>query len=276
MDKIGLIAGNGSFPLLFAREARAKGYEVVAVAHKGETREEIDGEADSVTWVRVGQLGRTIRAFKRQGVTRAVMAGGINKVRTIASVRPDWRGLRFLGTAVRRGDDALLRKLASEFESEGVEIVPSTLFLERIIAGRGLLAGPRPSAAALTDVKLGCRVLGALGRLDVGQGVVVEKGVVLAVEAIEGTDAAIRRGCDMATGPAVVVKIAKVDQDMRFDVPAIGPGTLRTMADCGAGTLAVEAGSTIILEEEGLAEIAESHGISVVGCDRHGDIADAG
>ncbi len=275
MEKIGLIAGNGTFPLIFAREARSRGYGVTAVAHRGETTRQLEPEVDALTWVRVGQLGKMISTFKKAGIKRAVMAGGINKARSLASVRPDWRGLKFLRKSLGKGDDALLRRLAGEFESEGIEIVPSTLFLDKIVSSKGLIAGPAPDPAVAADVALGLRALRALGPLDVGQSVVVENGMILAVEAIEGTDAAIRRAGEIGRGKAVVVKAAKTGQDLRFDVPAVGPATIETMAGAGAAVLALEAGSTIILEAEGLVEAADSAGVSVIGFsgDESGDVS---
>jgi hypothetical protein len=248
---------------------------VAAVAHRGETSREIDAEVDAITWVRVGQLGRTIRAFHGAGVERAVMAGGIHKIRSLLSVRPDWTGLRALRSSRGRGDDALLRSVAAEFERSGIAIVSSTLFLEHIVAGAGWLAGPRPTPAALADVRIGCDVLGALGAHDVGQSVVVEGGMVLAVEAAEGTDAAIRRAGALGRRHAVLVKVAKRGQDLRFDAPAVGPQTIETMVAAGVDTLAVEAGAAIILEGDRLCALAERHGVSVVGCTTAGEVADA-
>jgi DUF1009 family protein len=274
METIGLIAGNGTFPLLFARAARERGFRVAAVAHRGETLSGIDDEADAVTWVRVGQLGRTIRALRAAGVERAVMAGGIDKVRSLFSLRPDWTGIKVLRRSRGRGDDAVLRSVADELARNGIGIVSSTLFLEHIVAGAGWIAGPRPQDAALADVRVGCGVLRALGGVDVGQGVVVEHGVVLAVEAVEGTDAAIRRAGVLGRGGAVVVKVAKHGQDMRFDVPAVGPTTIETMAASGARTLAIEAGAAILLEGDRMAVLADQHGISVVGCTLDGEVPD--
>lgn len=278
-ETIGLIAGNGRFPLLFAREARARGHRVAAVAHRGETDEAIEGEVDELTWVRVGQLGRLIRALKGSGARRAVMAGGIDKVRSLSQIRPDLRGVLFLRRAYAasgHGDDALLRALATELEGEGIEVVPSTIFLESLLATPGRIAGPKPSAQALADVRTGCRVLAALGSEDVGQSVVVEHGVVLAVEAVEGTDDAVRRGGRLGRGGAVVVKTAKHAQDMRFDVPAVGPTTIATMVEAGAAVLAVEAGATLLLDRDELVEAASGAGISVVGCDGEGAVAGLG
>jgi len=273
MEKIGLIAGNGVFPVLFAREARARGYRVIAVAHVGESRPEIDDAADSVEWIRVGQIAKLVRVFRREGVRRAVMAGGIDKVRSLSHLRPDWRAVRLLGRTLVRGDDALLRGLADELAAEGIEIVPCTTFLERLLFPEGLVAGPALEARGRDDIRLGCRVLSALGALDVGQSVVVEGGVVLAIEAIEGTDDTIRRAGRLGRGRAVVVKAAKQAQDMRFDVPAVGPGTLETMAANGARTLAVEAGRAILLEVERVVALARRHEITVVGYTGAGEVA---
>lgn len=273
MEKIGLIAGNGVFPVVFAREARSRGYQVVAVAHRGETLSELDEAADSVEWIRVGQVARLARALRRAGVRRAVMAGGINKVRSLSGVRPDWRALRILGRTLARGDDALLRGLARELDRDGIQIVPCTTFLEKLLFPRGRLAGPMPSPRVFADVRLGARVLAALGDLDVGQSVVVEDGVVLAVEAIEGTDEAIRRAGALGRGRSVVVKAAKRGQDMRFDVPAVGPGTLETMRAHGACCLAVEAGRALLLEADRVVSVANSAGISVVGYSGGGEVS---
>lgn len=276
METIGLIAGNGTFPLIFAREARQRGYRVVGVAHYGETDKSIESELAELTWVRVGQLGPMIRAFKKAGVERAVMAGGINKSRSLLSIRPDWRGLRLLKHAQSMGDDGLLRALAAQFHDHGIIIVPSTMFLERLVVAAGHLAGPPASAAVRADICLGQAVLGAMGPVDVGQSVVVERGVVLAVEAIEGTDATIERAGRLGRGGAVVVKAPKSSQDLRFDVPAAGPRTLEVMAAAGATTLALRAGVTIVLEGDEVCRLAERFGITVVGFDESGEVGDGG
>lgn len=270
VETIGLIAGNGTFPLSFAREAKARGVAVAAVAHKGETLEALEAEVDSIVWVKVGQLGKMITAFQKAGVRRAVMAGGINKVRSLGAIRPDFRGVRFLARAVSRGDDAILRGLAKEFETAGIEIVPSTLFLERMLSKTGLMAGPAISDEARSDIRLGCGVLAALGPLDVGQSVIVERGIVLAIEAIEGTDAALRRAGALGRGSAVIVKMSKQGQDMRFDVPAVGPGTIAVMKECGVKVLALEAGATLLLDDEEFLADAKRASISVIGIDREG------
>ena len=268
-EPIGLIAGNGRFPVLFAREAKRRGHRVIAVAHRGETDEAIESEVDELTWIRVGQLGRMIRSLRSGGVTRAVMAGGIDKVRSLTQVRPDLRGILFLRRVLSKsgqGDDFVLRALATELEKDGILIVPSTLFLENLLASPGRMAGPKPSTQVLADIRLGCRVLAALGDVDVGQSVIVERGVVLAVEAVEGTDEALRRAGALGRGAAVLVKTSKQGQDMRFDVPAVGPITIATMAAAGVTTLAVEVGATLLLDRDELLAAATAAGVGVYGC----------
>lgn len=265
MELIGLIAGNGGFPLTFAREARRRGFRVAAVAHHDETDPALEAEVDSVTWVRVGQLGKLIGALKAGGVERTVMAGGINKARSLLSLRPDARGAKALARAAVLGDDNILRAVADEIEQEGISVIPSTIFLESLLAPAGPIAGPAPSPEALEDVNRGFELLTVLGPHDVGQGVMLESGAVLAIEAVEGTDAMICRGAAFAKGQAVVVKAAKAGQDMRFDVPAVGPQTLAAMSESGAGTLAIETGSSIILDRAAFDQQAAGLGIAVIG-----------
>jgi len=262
MPRVGLIAGNGQFPLLFARSAQAQGYEVIAVAHHGETEPELSAVVAAVTWVNVGELEPMIGTFHAAGIERAVMAGGIRKAALLEHFAPDGRGLAFTARMVQRGDDALLRGLAEELESEGIHIVSSTLFLESLLAPLGTLTPREPTEAQWRDIRHGVEVAHAIGRWDIGQSVVVKSGMVLAVEAIEGTDATIQRG---ASPGAVVVKVSKPQQDLRFDVPAIGPETVRVCATAGIAVLAVEAGKTLVLEKDDVLRQAEATGLCIVG-----------
>jgi UDP-2,3-diacylglucosamine hydrolase len=264
VKKLGLIAGNGKFPLMFAQEAKRLGYTLVAVAHRGETLEEIADLVDEVTWVYVGQLGKIIRTFRAAGITNAVMAGGIRKVKLLGNFRPDLRGARFLARVKSREDDALLRGLAEELAGEGIEILQSTLCLSEIIPAEGVLTRSAPSPKQWEDIRLGFRVAKEVGRLGVGQTVIVKNGVVVAVEAVEGTDATIQRGGVLAKSGCVVVKVSKPHQDLRFDVPAVGVDTVKRMHEVRGAVLAVEAGRTILLEKESLLKDAEAFGISVV------------
>jgi UDP-2,3-diacylglucosamine hydrolase len=267
VKKLGLIAGNGKFPILFAEEAKREGFDLVAVAHRGETLDEIERAVANVTWIYVGQLGKIIRTFQRAGVTQAVMAGGIRKVRLFKNFRPDLRGARFLARIKSREDDALLRGVAEELTGEGIEILESTLCLSHIVAAKGVLTRRSPSAAQWDDINLGFRMAKEVGRLGIGQTVVVKNRVVLAVEAVEGTDAAIERGGALAESGCVVVKVSKPHQDLRFDVPAVGVETIKNICAVGGAVLAVEAGKTILLEKEKLLRDADAGGIAVVGVD---------
>ncbi|MET0151785.1 MAG: UDP-2,3-diacylglucosamine diphosphatase LpxI [Candidatus Binatia bacterium] len=264
-ETIGLIAGNGRFPLIFAEIAKREGVRVVAVAHRGETDEAIDGVADAVTWVRVGELGKMIRAFRDGGVRRAVMAGGLSKASVFRGGLPDLRGAMFLARMRSFRDDALLRAVAAEFESDGIAIVPSTTFLSSIVVHDGVLGRHSPRRRQWSDIAYGFRLAKEVGRFDVGQSVVIKGGVALAVEGMEGTDPCIRRGAELGHGEVVVVKVSKPGQDLRFDVPAVGPRTIETMAATRAHVLALEAERTILLDRDELVERADRAGIVVVG-----------
>jgi len=263
-ETVGLIAGNGRFPLLFAETARAAGVHVVAVAHEGETLPELAPLVEAITWVQVGQLDRIIRAFQAAGVRRAVMAGGIRKEALLEHFAPDERAQRFLARLTTWGDDILLRGVAEELESEGIAVVSSTLFLTSLLAPIGPLTGSSPDAAQWSDIRLGIDVAKALGQWDVGQSVVVKSGMVLAVEAIEGTDATIARG---GRPGAIVVKVSKPQQDLRFDVPAVGPETVRQCSGAGVAVLAIEAGKTLVLDRADVVRLAEAAGLAIVGVD---------
>jgi UDP-2,3-diacylglucosamine hydrolase len=269
VKKLGLIAGNGKFPLIFAEEAKRAGYGVIAVAHRGETDAAIEGIADDVSWIYVGELGRIIKTFRRADVRQAVMAGGIRKVRLFGNFRPDLRGARFLAKIKSREDDALLRGIADELASEGIQILESTICLPDIVATEGVLTQRGPSTQEWQDIRFGFRVAKEIGRLGIGQTVVVRKQVVIAVEAVEGTDAAIRRGGTLVQSGCVVVKVSKPQQDLRFDVPAAGVDTIMKIHEVAGAVLAVEAGKTILLEKQRLLDTANAHGVAVVGvCDQ--------
>jgi len=264
MRKVGLIAGNGRLPILFARTAREEGVAIVAVAHEGESLRDIEHEIDDLTWIKVGQLERIIRIFKDRGIAEAVMAGGIHKTALLENFDPDERAMQMLATLGAWGDDAILRGVAGELEAEGIRVVESTLFLGKILTKAGPIVGGEPDAAQWRDVQLGIAVAKALGAWDVGQSVVVKSGMVLAVEAIEGTDATIDR---IPTRDAVVVKVSKPSQDMRFDVPAVGPETVERCAAKGVALLALEAGKTLLLDKEETLRRAAASGLRIVGVD---------
>ncbi len=265
MKAIGLIAGNGRLPFLFAHAAQALGFEVHAVAFEGEADDSLGSAVDSLSWVKVGQADGIVRALTQRKVSQAVMAGGIGRIRSLTQARPDlgmWKivaGLRSLR------DDELLRAAARYFEAHGIQIVAPTDYVKSIVARAGHLAGPELTAAQQRDVDLGREVAAALGRADVGQTVVVKEGVVLAVEAVEGTDECLRRAGKYGGPGAVVIKRCKPHQDLRFDLPAAGPVTLEVMREIGARVLAVEAEKTILLDTQLLFADAAKLSLSVVG-----------
>lgn len=265
MERIGLIAGNGRLPFLFARAAREQGLEVIAVAHRGETDPALEAEVGAFTWVRLAQVDKIIRAFTQAGVKRAAMAGGIGRVRAFTEARPDLGAMRILSRLRSMRDDALLRAIAGYFESHGITIVAPTDWLAEALCPEGHLAGPRLKPEQERDVALGREVATLLGQADVGQTVVVRDGNVLALEAVEGTDEAIRRGGKYGGAGAVVVKRCKPGQDLRFDLPAVGPRTLEVMREVGARVLALEVGKTVLLETPELFAAAEKAGITLIG-----------
>jgi DUF1009 family protein len=264
LKTLGLIAGNGNFPLLFTAEARREGYRVVVVAHRGETPPEIESLAHRVTWIQVGQLGKLIAAFKSAGVTQAAMAGGIRKASLFGHFRPDLRGIRFLAALKTREDDGLLRGVADELAREGITIVASTLCLPDIVPHEGVLTAKKPSAAQWEDIRYGFQLAKAIGRLGVGQSVIVKDGVVAAVEAVEGTDAAIARGGNLTRAGCVLVKVSKPGQDLRFDVPAVGVDTIKNLHAVKGAVLALEAEKTIMLERDEMLRLASRCGVAVV------------
>jgi len=265
-ERIGIIAGGGQFPLLFARAAKARGREVVAVGHRNETDSALEGAVDVFSWVKLGQLGKIIKFFKANGVRETAFLGTITKTRIFSDVWPDLKGLALWNKIDVKHDDSILRAIAAALEDEGIRVVESTLYLQELLFPRGVLTKKKPSAAQMDDIRFGWRVGREIGRLDIGQCVVVRGSTVLAVEAIEGTDAAIKRGGALGKGQAVVVKMRKPGQDFRFDLPAIGPKTIDSMIEAQAGVLAVEAGQSLFFDRDEALVKANKAGIIIVGC----------
>jgi len=261
---IGLIAGTSQFPLLFARSARARGYRVVAVAIEGETFPELAAEVDEITWVKLGKLGKLLKAFHKAGVTRAVMAGGVQKTRMFKDVKPDLKALSLISHMKHLADDGLLRTFAKVLSQEGIEIVASHELVPELLAAEGVYTGRGPSSDEQADIDLGWRVGAELGRLDIGQCLVLKGKVVIAVEAVEGTDACISRGGQLAGPGAVVVKRCKPMQDLRFDLPSVGADTIEIMSRAGAACLCIEAGRTLVFDQEAMVAAADKAGICVM------------
>ncbi len=274
-DRVGLIAGSGQFPLLFAHAARQAGVEVVAVGFDGETDPVLAKYVNEFHLLKLGQLGKLIKAFKKGRISHAAMAGAINKTRLYARIRPDWRAVKLLNKLRNKKDDFLLRALAEELESEGIRIEPSTLFLPSLLAPEGILTRRKPNNREESDIRFGWELAKAVGHLDIGQCLVVKDRAVLAVEGIDGTDATIIRGGRLCGGGAVVVKVSKPIQDLRFDVPAVGYDTIETMKRVNARVLAVEAEKTLVFDLEKMIDAADAASITfVVLKDRHEQITD--
>jgi DUF1009 family protein len=259
MASIGLIAGSGRLPLLFAEAATRAGRSVVVVAHEGES----DPALVAAAWVKLGQLGRIVEVLREGGAGEAVFCGGIRKPR-LFDVRPDWLGLKALARMRSFGDDAALRAIAEVLEEEGVRIVSPMPFVPGLVAARGPLGKRKLTDEQRADATAGLAAARALGAADIGQTVVVKRGVVLAVEAAEGTDACIARGGALGKG-AVVVKARKPQQDDRFDAPAVGPRTVEALVAAGCSALAIEAGAALVLDREEMAAAADRAGIAVEG-----------
>ena len=261
---VGLIAGSGQFPLLFANAARQASVRVLAIGFDGETDPALAKYVDEFHMLKLGQLNRLVETFRKGGITCAAMAGAINKTRIYTKIRPDWRAVRFLSRLRNKKDDSLLRALADELESEGILVQPSTIFLPELLAPEGILTRRKPNRRERADMAFGWNLAKAIGTLDIGQCLVVKHQAVLAVEGIDGTDATIMRGGRLCREGAVVVKVSKPFQDLRFDVPAAGSDTIDTMKRVNARVLMVEAGKTVIFDREKMIDTADAAGISII------------
>jgi len=279
MQKLGLIAGNGRFPFLLLDAARAQGLTVVVAAIREETDEEINvrAAADSgitVHWLSLGELSRLIDTFQKEGVSRAVMAGQVKHKQIFSSIRPDWRLAKLLLNLRTRNTDMLLGAVAKVLADEGIELISSTAFLEPLLAQEGILTERAPSQDEQKNIDYGMSVARAVAGFDIGQTVVVAAQACVAVEAMEGTDAAIERAGHLMQSlddeastlerKLTVVKVAKPNQDMRFDVPVIGIRTIESMIAAGATCLSVEAGRTLLFDREVLLQRAAQAGIAIV------------
>lgn len=264
MDKkVGLIAGSGQFPLLFAQAARRKGWQVHAAAYHDEADPTISQFVDSVEWLYLGQVKRLIKYFRRCGIVQAVMMGGITKTRMFTNVRPDIKAIALVAGMRNTHDDAILRAFADLMEKEGFQIESSTFLLPELLAPSGVWTRRKPSRAEYEDLRVGWKIAKEIGRLDIGQCVVVGGGTILAVEAIEGTDATINRGGQLGNGQAVVVKVCKPIQDTRFDVPAVGLDTIESMHRVKANALAIEAGKAVVFDREAMIHRANKYGMAI-------------
>jgi hypothetical protein len=264
-DGLGIIAGSGVYPLLLADAARKAGVQkIIVAAFTGETSTDIANRADTIEWLRVGQLSKLLNFFREATVRQAIMAGQIAPG-NLFNLRPDLKAMFLLARLKQRNAESIFSAIADQLAEVGVELLPATAFLEHLLAPNEQIAGPKLKDRELADIAFGFEIAKQLSALDVGQTIVVKNGTVLAVEAFEGTNEAIRRGGSLGKKNAIVVKVTKPNQDMRFDVPVIGTETLRVAAEAKIRAIAVEAGRTLLLEKAALTELAERANISLVG-----------
>jgi UDP-2,3-diacylglucosamine hydrolase len=264
LHTLGIIAGNGVYPRLLADSARKAGVKkIVAAAFTNETGPAISQHVDTVEWLRVGQLSRLLNFFREQKIHHAIMAGQIAP-RNLFDLRPDWKALLLLAKLKQRNAESIFAAIADELAKIDVELLPATSFLAASLAPAGLIAGPKLSRREEEDVDFGWKIAKEIARLNVGQTVIVKNGTVLAVEALEGTNDAIKRGGTLARKGAVMIKVAKPNQDMRFDVPVIGLETIRIAAEAKLRLIAVEAGKTLLLEREAIMDLVERAKISIL------------
>ena len=269
MARIGLIAGNGRFPFLALQGARGLGHDVTVVAVKEEAFPELEGAARTagadLHWVSLGHLGKCIKILKEAGVRQAVMAGQVKHAKIFSGIMPDFTLLSVLTKLRSKNTDALISAVAEVLRGEGIELLNSTAFLEPLLAKPGTLSRATPSPADQEDLAFGYRMADAIAALDIGQTIVVKDKAVVAVEAMEGTDVVIKRAGDIAGAGIRVVKVAKPNQDMRFDVPVVGVATIEAMKAAGATVISIDAGKTLIVDGERFFDAANAAGIVVVG-----------
>lgn len=262
--KLGLIAGNGKFPFLVLEGAKRAGTSVAVAAIREETDPAIESLADRLTWVGIGQLGKMLRFFKDEGVDKAIMAGQVKHVQIFSRAIPDVRMLKMLLRLPRRNTDALIGAVANELASEGIELLDSTFFLKDQLPQPGTLTKRAPDERERTDVEYGLEIARGIAGMDLGQTIVVRDRACVAIEAMEGTDAVIRRAGELVRGRLTVVKIAKPDQDMRFDVPVVGVPTIESMKEAGATCICVNAGKTLMFDRAEMIALANKQKIAIV------------
>jgi hypothetical protein len=264
--RYGLIAGNGRFPILALESARALGHEVVVVAIKEEASAEVEQLATRCHWISLGQLSRLIEILKEEGIREVTMAGQVKHAQIFSSIRPDWRLVKLLASLTRKNTDSLIGAVANVLAEEGISLMDSTTLLKPLLAAEGVLAKRKPTSDELADIDYGRKIANALAGFDIGQSVVVADRACVALEAMEGTDAALRRAATLANGkPLRLVKVSRRRRHMLFDVPVVGPATIDVMKETGATALAVDAGRTLMLDREEMIGKAREAQVAVVG-----------
>jgi UDP-2,3-diacylglucosamine hydrolase len=261
--KLGLIAGAGEMPFIWARAAREKGAEVVAVAIAEEARMGLDGIASRLHSFSVGQVGKIIKTFKDEGVKELVFIGKVNKSLIFKDIKFDLRAITLMAKLKDRKDDTIMLAIVDELKREGIEVIEQTIFLEEMMPGHGVLTKRKPTREEMADIEFGMEMAKGIASLDIGQTVVVKDRAVMAVEAIEGTDEAIKRGGGLGKSGIVVVKVSKPNQDLRFDIPTVGMNTLKSLIEAGGKALAIESNKTFVVDMESFVKEANMNGIAV-------------
>jgi DUF1009 family protein len=264
--RYGLIAGSSRFPILALETARQLGHEVVVIALKENAPPEVEALAARCYWITIAELGKLIDILHSEKITEVIMAGQVKHTSLFSSLRPDWRLAKLLFTLPSRNTDALIGGVQQELDKEGIRLADSTLLLKPLLAPEGVITRRKPTDDETRDIHYGRRVAGALSSLDVGQSVAVSERACVAVEAMEGTDAMLRRAATLVNGrPLRLVKASNRRKHLLFDVPVAGPGTIQTMIETGATALAIDAGRTLLLDRGDLLALANQHGISIIG-----------
>ena len=262
--KFGLIAGNGKFPFLVVEGARRQGASLAVVAIKEETDKSIETVAEKVVWVGIGQLGKMISFFKKEGASKVIMAGQVKHVQIFSGALPDLRMVKMLWNLPQRNTDSLIGGIAAELAKDNIELIDSTYFVQDNLAAEGVLTRRKPDSNEQENIDYGLKIANEIARLDLGQTIVVRAKACVAVEAMEGTDAVIKRAGELAKGKLTIVKVAKPNQDMRFDVPVVGAPTVAAMIKAGATCLCLTARKTLIFDKKEMLELADRNKISIV------------
>ena len=269
MEKVGLLAGIGKLPVEFMRAAKHLGYEVVVIAVVSDVEPELAAEADAYYDINVAKLDKIIKTFKKNDVSNVTMIGKVTKEILFKGLKfPDLRAIKLLAKLRNRKDDTIMLAIVDELAKDGLEVVDQTLYLKDLMPAIGVLSRRKPTEGEEDDIRFGFVTAKAMGGMDIGQTVVVKNKAVMAVEAIEGTDACIRRGGELGRGKSVVVKVAKPNQDVRFDVPAVGKQTIQSMLDSGCTVLAMEAERTLFVEQEEVLKLANAHDLCICAVDK--------
>jgi DUF1009 family protein len=265
MENIGLISGNNRFPFLVAEEIKKNGNRVICIALKEEANPELEKVCDKIYWLSVGKFQEIIDALKNENVKTVIMAGQVKHVTIYSVIGMDWRAIKVMGSLVNKKTDTILKTIADEFEKDGMHLIPSHTYLMSLLAPKGLISGKKLSLDENKDIEFGYKIAKGIASFDVGQTVVVKDRSVLAVESVEGTDECIKRAYKLGGENSIVIKVAKPNQDFRFDVPVIGADTIDILKESKTRAMAIEAGVTLMLDKDEIIEKARKAGVTILG-----------